>query len=200
MKYPKRLLSTDEEVVKQFRPHWQVLIAPVATTLVLAAGVVYVFVSLETNVAWLVTALIVVVWLLLNTHRLLTWLTTQYVITNERVVFRAGILARRGKEIPLEVINDVAFSQTILERILRSGDLLIESAGELGQSRYSDIPHPEVMQSLIYTLRETRILALRGVGGGSVATEIEALSDLKDRGIITAEQFELRKKKLLDGN
>jgi len=200
VKYPTRLLSTDEEVVRQFRPHWQVLIVPMAITLVLVALVVSAFIWLETDVAWIVTAVAALLWFVLNTRRLLTWLTTQHVITNERVVFRAGILSRRGKEIPLEVINDVAFSQTILERIVRSGDLLIESAGELGQSRYSDIPDPEAMQSLIYTLREKRILALQGGGKPSVAAEIESLAELRDRGIITGEQFEARRDKLIHGD
>jgi len=200
VKYPTRLLSTDEEVVRQFRPHWQVLIVPMAITLVLVAAVVSAFIWLETDVAWIVTAVAALLWFVLNTRRLLTWLTTQHVITNERVVFRAGILSRRGKEIPLEVINDVAFSQTILERIVRSGDLLIESAGELGQSRYSDIPDPEAMQSLIYTLREKRTLALQGGGKPSVAAEIESLAELRDRGIITGEQFEARRDKLIHGD
>ena len=200
MKYPTRLLSTDEEVVRQFRPHWQVLIVPMAITLVLVAAVVSAFIWLETDVAWIVTAVAALLWFVLNTRRLLTWLTTQHVITNERVVFRAGILSRRGKEIPLEVINDVAFSQTILERIVRSGDLLIESAGELGQSRYSDIPDPEAMQSLIYTLREKRTLALQGGGKPSVAAEIQSLAELRDRGIITGEQFEARRDKLIHGD
>ncbi len=197
VKYPKRLLSSGEEVIKQFRAHWQVLIAPFAITLVFVAAVVIAFLQLDTNAAWIVTAGGFLVWLILVLKRLLTWLTTQFVITNERVIFRAGILSRRGKEIPLEVINDVAFAQSIFERIIRSGDLLIESAGEMGQSRYTDIPDPEAMQSLIYTLREARTIALRGGGGHTVAAEIEALSQLRDRGIITDEQFEDRKKRLL---
>ncbi len=197
MRYPERLLSKDEQVVKAFRPHWQVLIVPVLITVVVIAVVAVAFTRLDRAPAWVVTAGAVVLWFLLNTKRLLTWLTTQYVITDERVIFRAGILARRGKEIPLEVINDVAFAQTVLERLVRSGDLLIESAGEMGQSRYTDIPDPEAMQSLIYTIREARMLELKGGPAGSVAAEIEALARLRDQGIITDAQFEKRRDKLL---
>lgn len=183
--------------MKAFRPHWQVFITPALITIVLVSVVVVAFARLESGPAWIVAVGAMVLWLLLNTKRLLTWLTTQYVITDERVIFRAGILSRRGKEIPLEVINDVAFAQTLLERMVRSGDLLIESAGELGQSRYTDIPDPEAMQSLIYTVREARMLALRGGSALSVAAEIEALARLRDQGLITEAQFEERKEKLL---
>ena len=68
------------------------------------------------------------------------WFTTLHVITNERVIYRAGFIAKRGKEIPLEVINDVAFNQTIFEKAFGTGDLMIESAGTHGQTRYRDIP------------------------------------------------------------
>ena len=68
----------------------------------------------------------------------------------ERLIHRLGLLSKQGKEIPLEVINDVAFNQTAWERIFGTGDLLIESAGTHGQTKYTDIPNPEGIQSLIY--------------------------------------------------
>jgi uncharacterized membrane protein YdbT with pleckstrin-like domain len=141
----------------------------------------------------------VALWVLLSARRVLDWLTTGYVITDERVVFRAGVLARRGIEIPLEAITNVAFTQSVFERIIRSGDLLIESAGEQGQSRYTDIRDPEALQSLIYQLREARTVELRG-SRASVAEEIEAMAKLRDGGVITEEEFEQRKRKLLDSD
>ena len=120
------------------------------------------------------------------------------IITNERLVIREGLIARRGKEIPLERIDNVSFSQTVGERILRSGDLIVESAGEGGQSRYTDIPQPEETQSMIYRIREARILALEGGGNRSSADEISKLADLRDQGVITEEEFEKKKRRLLD--
>jgi uncharacterized membrane protein YdbT with pleckstrin-like domain len=128
--------------------------------------------------------------------RLLTWVTTQHVITDERVIHRTGVFSRHGKEIPLEMINNVAFGQSLFERAVRSGDLVIESAGEGGQTRYRDIPNPERLQSLIYQVRERRIIALRG-SGASVASELETLARLRDRGDLSAEEFESQKRKLL---
>ena len=112
------------------------------------------------------------------------------------------MLARKGLEIPLENVNDVSFSQSIFERLLRSGDLLVESAGMQGQSRFSDIPNPEAFQSLLYRVRETRS---KDLSGSSVPdsppddiSKIERLGRLLSEGLITREEFETRKDSILD--
>lgn len=197
MPYPERLLSPGETIVKEFRPHWQALLVPILLGLVAAALIAGAFVVLEPGTQEWVALAIGLIWLVTAARRLLTWLTTHYVITNERVIYRSGVLARRGKEIPLEVVNDVAFNQSVFERLIRSGDLLIESAGEYGQSHYTDVPEPEAMQSLIYQLREERTIGLRR-GGTSTASELEALARLKDQGVLTVAEFEAQKRRLLD--
>ncbi|MDX1448170.1 MAG: PH domain-containing protein [Acidimicrobiia bacterium] len=199
MGYPERLLSPGEEVVAAFRPHWQFLAFPAALGLAAVALAVVAVVTVDGGAGWLIVAGLVAVWLLLSVKRVADWLTTSYVITNERVVRRSGVFSRSGVEIPLESITNVAFSQTLVERIVRSGDLVIESAGETGQSRYSDIPDPEGLQSLIYQQREARTRSLRTESGtgNSVASELERLADLRDRGVLTDEEFERQKQRLL---
>jgi uncharacterized membrane protein YdbT with pleckstrin-like domain len=175
------------------------MLLPVISLGFLAAAVLVIgLVALEGTASLLVALAAVALWLLLSIRRLLDWLTTGYTITNERVIYRAGVLARRGMEIPLESITNVSFSQAFLERIIRSGDMLIESAGEQGQSRYTDIPDPEALQSTIYQLREARTVQLRG-SSPSAAAELAAMADLRDRGVISSEEFEAQKRRLLGG-
>lgn len=200
MGYPERLLSPDEEVVLEFRPHW----SRIGKELVLSLAVAVVLVLLATLFdfeakLWVVLA-IAVIWCLLVIRGFLAWWFTQHVITNERVIYRAGILSRHGKEIPLEVINDVAFQQSAWERMIRSGDLLIESAGEMGQSHYRDIPRPEDMQTVIYRVREERMMELeRGGGTISKAQQLEILARLHDQGKLSDAEFEAEKRALNDG-
>ncbi len=198
MPYPERLLSPGEAVNAEFRPHWQRILIPMLMTLIAIAAVVVVLTMLEDTVRWIVLGVVVLLWLVLAIPRYLDWWFTRYIVTNERLIVRAGVLARRGKEIPLEVINDVAFSQGVLERMVRSGDLLIESAGEHGQSRFTDIPRPEDVQSMIYQLREERTVALEGGGSGGPAGQLEALARLHRDGVLTDEEFAAKKQKLLD--
>ncbi|MEE8407103.1 MAG: PH domain-containing protein [Acidimicrobiia bacterium] len=200
MGYPERLLSYGEKIETQFRPHWSRLLREGFLVLlgVILAGIL---ISLSTP-AWVVWLLIVGV-VALIARGVTRWLTTHHVITNERVIYRDGRIAKRGKENPLEVINDVAFSQTIFERIFKTGDLLIESAGTHGQTRYRDIPSPEEVQPLIYRVREKRKLQMEGgaapPASESTASQLEKLSSLRDEGKLTDQEFETEKTKLLGG-
>jgi uncharacterized membrane protein YdbT with pleckstrin-like domain len=200
MPYPERLLSPGESVVVQFRPHWQALLIPLASAIAALVAIILTVIYVEGTALWLVLIGILGIWLLLSVRIIADWWTTQYVLTTERVVRRAGVFSRQGTEIPLEVINNVAFSQGFLERVVRSGDLLIESAGETGQSRFTDIPDPEGMQSQIYQVREKRQLMLNTGTGGTTSTadELAKLADLRDRGILSPEEFEQQKRRLLE--
>jgi uncharacterized membrane protein YdbT with pleckstrin-like domain len=165
---------------------------------VAVAAAIAVLVLLEDLAMWVTLAVVGLAWLVTAVPRYLDWWFTRYVVTNERLIVRSGVLARRGKEIPLEVINDVAFSQSVLERMILSGDLLIESAGEHGQSRFTDVPRPEEVQSKIYQLREKRTIALEGGSSGGAAGQLEALARLHKDGVLTDEEFAAKKQKLLD--
>ena len=199
MLYPKHLLTEGEEIVRDFRPHWRLLVIPVFW-IVLSIAVVLATVILDAPdpVVWVAIGLaaIVIVWWGLRPF--IHWWFTHYVLTNERLIRRSGWIARRGVEIPLENINDVQFSQNIIERLLRSGDLLIESAGEQGQSRFGDIPEPEEFQSLVYRVREQRSVGLASAATKDPAAQLEALSRLHRDGVLTDEEFEEKKRKLLD--
>jgi uncharacterized membrane protein YdbT with pleckstrin-like domain len=201
MGYPERLLSDDEVIESQFRPHWSRLIRE--GLIVLAGIAVAIVLAVFDMPAWsyaVVAGLVV----LLIAGGLVRWLTTMHVITNERLIFRAGFIAKQGTEIPLEVIQDVAFSQSIFERVFGTGDLVIESAGTRGQTRYQDIPNPEAVQSLIYKVREDRMLEVeaggRAVQGESTASQLERLSRLYDEGKLTDEEFAAEKEKLIGGD
>ena len=80
----------------------------------------------------------------------LQWTTTNFVVTNERLVSRKGVISKEGIEIPLDRINTVFFNQSIFERIIGAGDLGIESAGEGGRQEFTDIRKPNLVQNEIY--------------------------------------------------
>lgn len=206
MAYPEDLLTEDERVLRDFHPHWRVLLPVIAWTLVGVAVIVAAWVIPDDNavVGWLGTALGVATLLGLALPPLARWLFTQYVLTTERIVVRTGIVSRQGTEIPLENINDVHFSQSVIERLLGYGDVILESAGMQGQSELHDIPDPEAFQSAIYRAREDRSVHIHGGGHGGgedrrdPVSRLEALADLHDRGAITDAEYEAKKQRLLD--
>ncbi len=150
-------------------------------------------------------------WLLV---RYLRWGTTNFVITSDRVIFRHGVIAKSGIEIPLERVNSVHFDQGIFERMLGAGDLLIESGAESGQSRFTDVRNPDRVQNLIHSqmeLNEDKMYgrvnrdgtpaaaAAPGAQHLDVPSQLEKLEGMRDRGTISPEEFEAQKRRLLDG-
>lgn len=203
MGYPKRLLLDGEEIVLDLRPHWWHFAGHAAVGVPVLAFVVYAL-TLDGDtgkvVTWLALAALVL-WALWFGLRLGNWLATHFVVTTERLIFRQGFLARKGRDVPLDRINNIDMSQTIIERMLRSGDLLIESAGETGQQRFSDIRGPESVQQQIHRQVEVHDQRQRSGGrpaGASAPEQIAALAALRDQGVLTEEEFQSKKAHLLD--
>jgi uncharacterized membrane protein YdbT with pleckstrin-like domain len=125
-----------------------------------------------------------------------------FVLTSDRLITRSGIIAKHSKEIPLERINDVSFNQTVVERALGAGDLLVESAGERGQTRISNVRKPEQVQLMIYKETEANNNRMMRPPDArrewSVPEQIEALARLKEQGVLSDLEFEEKKRDLLN--
>jgi len=203
MAYPSRLLNDNETVSVDLHPHWWFLAGPVAAIVAgIVAGIVTIVVTeadstIRTVAGWAALAMIALsaCWLVSRYGR---WLTTHFVITNRRVIFRTGLLTKRGIEIPIDRVNTVYFNQSILERVVGAGDLLIESGGESGQQRFTDIRQPDRVQRVIHAEMEARELRGRGVDGVvDIADRLEKLESMLMRGTLTPEEFDRQKRRLL---
>lgn len=203
MPYPKKLLNDHETVALDLHPHWWFFAKAVAALVAsIAFGVVVLVVldgSVQTVLGWVALATIVFS-VLFTVRRYLQWSTTNFVVTSDRVIYRSGVVAKSGIEIPLERVNTVKSTQSVFERLLGAGDLLIESAGETGQQRFTDVRNPDRVQNLIHAQREANQSRMFGGGGGTdVATQLEKLEGLVERGTITPEEFRKEKRRLLGG-
>jgi uncharacterized membrane protein YdbT with pleckstrin-like domain len=154
MPYPEKLLGDDEDVVQHLHPHWLTIFWPVVWFLLIVGGASFgtalIPVGRQQGVLrMLVLALAVLLLLSLVLVPLLRWRTTHYVITTHRLLFREGILARRGRDLALSRITDVSFTQTLWERIINSGTLTIESAGDSVATVLRHIPDSDGVQQLL---------------------------------------------------
>jgi len=139
-------------------PHFKRLVAPVLTLLVGTASAAFAA-AVVSRTGWdprtrqVVSAVIAGVWLLvvgwLTVRPFLAWLTTHFVITDRRVMYRHGVLTRAGIDIPLARINSVEFRHGLIDRMLRTGTLVIESASQ-DPLEFNDIPGVEQVHSLLY--------------------------------------------------
>ena len=205
MPYPKKLLNDYETVALDLHPHWWFFAWPVVSLIgsIVFGILVRVFADGDTEkgLTWVAIVLIIgcALWLVL---RYMKWATTNFVITSDRIIYRSGVVGKSGIEIPLERVNNVLFSQSLFERMLGAGDLLIESGGEAGQQRFSDIRRPGRVQNLIHAqmeVNETRRFRQPAAAAATdVPTQLEKLEGLLERGTITPDEFESQKRRLLD--
>ena len=207
MAFPDSILTDDETIIRQFRPHWRMLALPVLWLIAAIVAIVLVYQVLppeDGTIDLITTGVIVLAMFPLVVNPVLKWWFTIYVLTSERLITRTGIIARSGIEIPLENINNVIFNQNIIERVLKSGDLLIESAGESGQSEFSNIPHPEEFQSLLYRTREEQHRKTAAEESAIAAditrdptAQLERAARLHQDGVLSDEEFEAMKRTIL---
>jgi uncharacterized membrane protein YdbT with pleckstrin-like domain len=205
--FPRRLLNDEEELVLDLHPHWW-FIAKQTLALVAAMVVgILVLMSVDNGIVQVLAGVLILAALGWWVVRYLDWRTTNFVVTSDRLIYRHGVLAKHGIEIPLERVNNVLFSQRLFERMLGAGDLIIESAGESGRQAFSDVRKPSAVQNEIYRQIEAnenrkfdRIgRSSGGVVGGSVADELAKLDELRRSGVLSEEEFAAQKARLLGG-
>jgi uncharacterized membrane protein YdbT with pleckstrin-like domain len=164
--FPKRLLSADEQMVMDLRPHWIALAWPVAESALDVAAAVLLVISLPGSwpswTRWAVVALAFAFFVLRPLPRIVRWATSHFVVTTDRVIHRSGWFAKQSMEIPLENITDVRFHQGVFERVIGAGDLTLESPGTFGQESFDDIRNPELVQKAIYEVNEANQRRMRG--------------------------------------
>jgi uncharacterized membrane protein YdbT with pleckstrin-like domain len=220
--FPRKLLYEGEEIVLDLKPHWWFM-AKSAAVVVLAItfGIVALWLSgghdgsvLDVLNALVAVAVVVALGYLVRAY--LKWINTNFVLTTDRLVFRQGVVAKKGIEIPLERINTVFFNQTVFERMLGAGDLSIESGGESGKETFSNVRRPHLVQNEIYRQMEDNQSRMYGSGkyaqpmpmptpvvadarGGepTIPEQIEHLYELAKKGVISAAEYDAKKTELL---
>jgi uncharacterized membrane protein YdbT with pleckstrin-like domain len=209
MPFPRKLLIENEELILELRPHWIALVWPAIVTIAVVVGYGFVLGYAPDDgvgrsiLVWggLIAGLVLLVWFAVR--RFVSWATSYFVVTSDRVIHREGWIAKRSMEIPLEAINDVRFHQGVFERMIGAGDLIISSASEYGRQVFGNIRNPEYVQKTIYHQGElNKERMYRGVGqqapaAPSTTTELERLADLRAKGVLTEEEFQAQKKKIL---
>ena len=206
MPFSSKLLNEGEDIVLDLHPHWVYFIK--SGLLLLAAlglGVVLLAMGWE-GLTLGFSGVLVLVGLAWTGLTYLEWVTTNFVITTDRLIYRHGVLAKHGIEIPLDRVNTVFFSQSILERMVGSGDLVIESAGEMGRQNFSNVRKPSAVQNEIYKQMEAnenrkfdRVnRSAPAPAPESIPDQIAKLDQLRQQGALTQAEFDSKKQQLLD--
>src|SRR5438034_10846705 len=98
MPFPRKLLTSGEEVVLDTRPHWIALVGPVAVGVLLLVALSWGLASVHgggTNsvLRWIIVIVVLIVAVAYPIRRFVQWATSRFVVTNQRLIHRSGLVA-----------------------------------------------------------------------------------------------------------
>lgn len=147
-------LKEPERIVASLRRHGRAMFWPSMLLFAVSFAVAYLTGRFsEPWQNWATAAggglLVLLFWLL----PLLRWLSCRYVITTRRIVVRGGLFVRTRQEMLHSRGFDVTVRQGALQRLVKSGDVLINT----GLDRpvvLADTPAAQLVQSTLHDLAE----------------------------------------------
>lgn len=213
-------LMPGEDMILYSNPHWWYFWKDAVAGLIFLG---FLFLLMMADDGWVndglgwLTMIAFIVFVVMTAYAFVQWRTTKFAITTERVAYQSGIIRRRGVSIPLNRINNVNFTQTMIARMLNNGVVIIESAGETGDSVFENIPEPERVRALIFKQveadeqrdsdRDAAALAkaLRDQtpppapsGAPSVPDRLKQLDDLRAQGLVTDEEYASKRQAIIE--
>jgi uncharacterized membrane protein YdbT with pleckstrin-like domain len=208
-------LMPGEKMVLFARPHWWYFWKQAVGGLIVIVLIVLTVWAggwLATTLQWLTTAG-VVVWLAYTVIGFVEWRTTMFAVTDLRVAYQTGFFRRKGVSIPLNRVNNVNFEQSFVARLTHNGIVIIESAGETGDSVFENIPEPSEVRRIIFQQMSAYETAdsERGAAAlakamrddpstqpaASVEGRLAELARLRDAGVISDEEYAAKRAEIL---
>lgn len=122
------LVSEGERIEDEVRHHWIVYVLPVGE-LLLALGLLVLFLFTDMRVAWAV-ALLAVGLAVHGGWKALNWYKDRFVVTNMRVFRVRGVITQRRATMPISRILDITVEKTMTGRTLHYGHFVFESAAQ----------------------------------------------------------------------
>ncbi len=156
-------------------------------------------------------------------RQLLDWLNERYIITNRRVMEVKGIINKHVRDSALEKVNDVDLQQSVIGRVLGYGTVQIITGSDIGVNMFRRIANPVRFKRAMLNAKEGLhaeafdVVPVREVpvapaapdvkpefdkpsppASTSVTDLIVELAELRQKGIISEEEFQAKKKQLLE--
>ena len=153
MGFSMKHFTHDEVLVLDLHPHWWRFVKPVVViiaTLAALANTHRIPNNFLSDLALIIAQVLTALAVLNLALQTLKWYRTHFVLTSQRVIFQSGVIARSRIEISLHKINLVTFHQSIFERLINAGDIIIESGAEDGMETFTDVRDPQNVQAYIH--------------------------------------------------
>jgi uncharacterized membrane protein YdbT with pleckstrin-like domain len=213
MGYINSLMGRNEKIVFIDRQHWLVLVLALLVDLLVAVFIVaaaMILAGLNDKLGFLKVLIVLVVFPVVHfAVRYLNWYNEQYLVTNRRVIKIRGVINKLVSDSSLEKVNDVVLEQSIVGRILGYGTVQIITGSDIGVDVFKHIARPvhfktemlnqkeDLAELDSFGARARRVLAEESPTSGDIPELIAELDELREKGIVTDEEFEKKKADLL---
>ncbi|HEV8515658.1 MAG TPA: PH domain-containing protein [Cyclobacteriaceae bacterium] len=186
-------LKNNEHIILETRLHWLTLAIPFLVTVVPAA-----LLLVYLPKYWYIDFVFILYFLFKVYERR----SNLWVVTNLRIIDEEGVFSRYSKESPLDKINNVSSHQSVMGSIFGFGDIEIQTGAEAGATIYRFVASPNKLRDAITTAQSEYAIS----GGKAVqqndkvgfASELEKLFELKQKGVLTEEEYQKRKSKMFE--
>jgi len=197
-------LKKDEKIILETKPHWFTLVGPFIITLIAT------IIGLAVGQFGILVALFFIGYFI---YKVIERNNNLWAVTNLRVIDEYGVFSNNSKESPLEKINNVAYSQSFWGKMFGYGNVQIQTAAEIGSTTYVAVENPKELKDTITHMQEeykqhqitkqaTELAKAIAIGQQNnttdVSSELEKLHNLKEKGILTEEEYNNRKTKILN--
>ncbi len=199
--YIENMLGENERIILVTRQHGFVLFSSIIAEIVVTLIVIVSFIIMtSTNYLAAFGFLLALIPLGIMTWDIFTWNNHQYVVTNRRVIQISGIFNKAVIDSSLEKVTDIKMTQSFFGRLFDYGDVEILTASEIGVNLFKRIGNPIKFKTAMLNAKEK--LGYEGTGAHaqrpvSIPALIDALEELRKKGILTDEEFKAKKKELL---
>lgn len=126
--------------------------------------------------------------------------TPKYALTNKRIICIEGLLNKTKKYVDYTKITDITMKQGMISKLIGTGALFINTAGGPEKEiTIACIEDPGRIKDQIYKAAKIAHKSYVEQNKAEVhyTQELEKLAELLDRNIITAEEFEAKKRQIL---
>jgi uncharacterized membrane protein YdbT with pleckstrin-like domain len=157
MSYIDANLLPDERVVFRTRLHWLLFLSPVLFIVVVLLPIAWLLDRGSwSSYAWIPLALGALVLL----AAFIKWQSSDFAVTNKRVMTKVGVLNTRSIELLLGKIEAIAVEQSMMGRILGYGDIVITGSGGTKES-FAHIRSPLAFRNAVQSVTDTSAAAAR---------------------------------------
>jgi uncharacterized membrane protein YdbT with pleckstrin-like domain len=214
MGYLESILGQSEKIVFSTRKHWFViwraLLVMIVFIILVVGAVGAAFVTLPPATAGL--SFLGLIFLVFPIGRMifvvLEWANEQYVVTNRRIIQIDGLFNKHVVDSSLEKVNDVVMYQSLWGRMWGYGDIEIMTASDIGVNKLVMLSRPVLFKTTMLNMKEAMsdpdIMHHQEASqpaaappGDDVPGLIAQLAGLRDKGILTPEEFEKKKAELM---